>query len=298
MATAGRLWHNIGCMNKIGVNLSRFDQLPQAIVIDLDGTLLNSESQVSQRNDVALKECVSRGIPVVIATSRPARTVRRVLNDNLAEMCSFITMNGTVAWTVPPLTRTIREALPEEVVRGIIDLLEHIEPKVRITLEIDGYEFGSNIPRTPEELWRVNAATPDMMLTTEAAIARKPVKIAISRRERGDVSDLADAVLRHFGKIAAVFPSDNMTLLSIVSVRASKSGTLLRLLKPHGILLKTVLAFGDDVPDIDLLSTCGISIAMGNAVPEVIAVADYKTVSNDEDGVAVVLEKMLASSDK
>ena len=47
---------------------------------------------------------------------------------------------------------------------------------------------------------------------------------------------------------------------------------------------------------IDLLSTCRISIALSNAVPEIIAVADYKTIGNDEDGVAVVIEKTVVSS--
>ena len=274
------------------VNLPRFERLPRTVAIDLDGTLLNSRTRVSERNAAAVSRCASSGIPVIIATSRPARTARRALGDDLSAVCSFIIMNGAVAWTAPPLVGTVKLAFPEEVTRGIIALLERHEPEVRLTLEIDGYEFGSNIPRTAEELWRVNAATPEMMLSVEAAMAKRPAKIAASRGGK-DASDLADAVLAHFGDVAVVVQSDGGTLLNIVTIEASKSATLGRLLAPHGISLDEVLAFGDDMPDVDLLTACGTAVAMGNCVPAIRKLTEFCTVGNDEDGVAVVLEAML-----
>jgi len=54
-----------------------------------------------------------------------------------------------------------------------------------------------------------------------------------------------------------------------------------------------VIVFGDDLPDLDMLRACGIPVAMANAYPEIKAVCAYETAGNDEDGVAVVLEKML-----
>ncbi len=55
-------------------------------------------------------------------------------------------------------------------------------------------------------------------------------------------------------------------------------------------------AFGDDIPDVELLAACGLSVAVANAAPEVRAAAKYHTASNDEDGVAVALERMLAGA--
>lgn len=279
-------------MENQAINLPRFERLPRAVAIDLDGTLLDSQTRVSERNAAAIRRCAAGGYPVVIATSRPARTARRALGDDLSAVCSFIIMNGAVAWTAPPLAGTVKLAFPEEVVRGIIALLERVEPEVRLTLEIDGYEFGSNVPRTPEELWRVNAATPDMLLSVEAALAQRPAKIAASRGGK-DASDLADAVLADFGDVVAVFPSDRATLLNIVTIGASKSATLRRLLAPQGISLEEVLAFGDDLPDVDLLAACGTAVAMANCAPAVRELTEFCTAGNDEDGVAVVLELML-----
>jgi len=56
-----------------------------------------------------------------------------------------------------------------------------------------------------------------------------------------------------------------------------------------------VIAFGDDIPDVGMLKECGISVAVANALPEVKSVCTHYTASNDEDGVALVLEEMLTA---
>lgn len=89
-----------------------------------------------------------------------------------------------------------------------------------------------------------------------------------------------------------------MTFLYVINAKASKSEALRSLLLSQSISLEDVLAFGDDAPDLDLLEACGIPVAMANCVPEVRAVTSYTTASNDEDGVAIVLEKMLADTDR
>jgi Cof subfamily protein (haloacid dehalogenase superfamily) len=279
-------------MGEKGLRLPSFSKIPGAVAIDLDGTLLNSQTQLSERNRAAIEACVDWGIPVIIATSRPVRTTRRALGDSLSDKCSLVIMNGALAVGVPPLSGVFREPLYPEVARGIVDLLKGIEPEVRLTIELEGWEFGRNWHSSPEELWHYNAATQDMVMTLEEALERDPVKIAASRMGK-DVSDLADAVSQRFGDVASAIPTSDMTFLSIVSVQTSKSEALRKLLQSCGILLEDVLAFGDDVPDLDLLEACGIPVAMANCVPEVKAITSYITASNDEDGVAIVLEKML-----
>jgi len=284
-------------MQEKGLILPAFDKIPGAVAIDLDGTLLNSQTQLSERNRTVVEACVARGIPVVIATSRPARTTRRALGEGLSDKCSLVLMNGALALGVPPLYGEFRESFPPGVARGIVDLLMDMEPEVRLTIELEGCEFGRNWNSSPEELWRYNAATIDMIMTLEEALLREPPKIAVSRMGK-DVSDLADAVSQQFGDTVSIIPANDMTFLNIVSVRTSKSGALKKLLQSVDIQLKNVLAFGDDIPDVDLLEACGIPVAMANCVSEVRAVAEYTTASNDEDGVAIVLEKMLAVTER
>ena len=275
------------------MRLPEFERLPGAIALDLDGTLLNSHTELSVRNRQAIEKCIAMEIPVVIATSRPARIFNRIFPGDLADGCSLVIMNGAIARGNPPLSGYFKEILPEEVARDIIALALKINPGIRITLELDGYEFGANWKADPATLWQRNSATPDMVLSVEEALMRKPCKIALGGLGT-DILKLADKLTDILGGAISVVPAlISNPILNITSLQASKPSALRKLLSPRGISLKEVIAFGDDLPDIGMLKECGISVAMANAFPEVKNVCTSHTASNDEDGVAVTLEEML-----
>jgi Cof subfamily protein (haloacid dehalogenase superfamily) len=274
------------------VNLPMLHRPPDAIAIDLDGTLLNSQTQVSPRNLAAIIKCLERGIPIIIATSRPARLLRRLIGEELMQRCSLVFQNGAIGIGVPPLSGRIKEIIPPGVIRALITTILETEPEARLTIELEGYVFGTNRPRQPEELWQINSATPDMQLSLEEVMDREPTKLAVGGLGR-DLSHIVQAVSHRFGDVISVVPANDMTFLNITSKKASKPDTLRRLLMSRQLSLDNVIALGDDIPDVDMMKTCGISIAVANAVPEVKAVTEYCTASNDEDGVALALEKIL-----
>jgi Cof subfamily protein (haloacid dehalogenase superfamily) len=275
------------------VNLPGFEKPPAAIAIDLDGTLLNSRTQLSARNRRALENCLARGIPVIIATSRPARIFNRIFPQDLAAGCSLAIMNGAIVKGNPPLSGYFKETLPEEITRSIITLALEFDPAIRITLELDGYEFGANWITDVSTLWEKNSASPEMLLSIEEAINKQPCKIALGGLGT-DIFKLAERLVHHFGNHISVVPSlFDIPLLNITNPQASKPSALRKLLTPGGVSLEEVIGFGDDIPDVDMLKECGIAVAVANAVPEVKAVSDYQTASNDDDGVAIVLEHML-----
>jgi Cof subfamily protein (haloacid dehalogenase superfamily) len=286
------------------MNLPEFAKLPGAIAIDLDGTLLNSKNRLSERNHNALEKCILRGIPVIIATGRPLRSVHRLMGDELTDRCSLVSMNGALAIGIFPLSGYIKEALTEEMIRGIIDTALKNDQHTRITIEIEGYEFATTLEGydfakkdslDKETLWQLNSATPDMVVPLDEAIKRNPCKIALGRT---DIVRLAEILEKQFGSELSIICSDITgiranPLLNITVKTATKTEALRRLLTQHGITLTDVLAFGDDLPDLEMLQACGIPVAMANASLEVKADCLYHTAGNDEDGVAVVLEKML-----
>ena len=119
-----------------------------------------------------------------------------------------------------------------------------------------------------------------------------PHLISLRERIRVSVNKTADPL--GFGDTISVVPALlGNPLLNVTTSQASKPHALHKLLDPRQIPLTDVVAFGDDMPDLDMLQECGIPIAMGNAFPEVKAVCRYQTASNDDDGVAIALEKML-----
>ncbi|RIK43550.1 MAG: Cof-type HAD-IIB family hydrolase, partial [Chloroflexi bacterium] len=74
---------------------------------------------------------------------------------------------------------------------------------------------------------------------------------------------------------------------------ANKAAALAVLMADWGVPLAQVVAFGDDTNDIEMLQECGLGVAVANAADEVKQVADEITATNDEDGVAIVLERLL-----
>jgi Cof subfamily protein (haloacid dehalogenase superfamily) len=277
------------------MNLPEFKNFPRAIAIDLDGTLLNSQAQLSVRSLLALERCIEAGIPIMIATSRPLRIFDRIFTEYLKQRCSYIVMNGAVAKGNPPLFGYYKEIIPMDILRKVITYSLEFDSNIRITLEIDGYGFGTNWQWDPLTLWQRNAATPEMIMNLGEAIALHPCKIALGNT---DVIKLSEHLETQFGKLLSIVGARYTTALSnplinITTSTATKPYALRKLLEPHCISLEKVLAFGDDLPDIDMLRECGTSVAMANALPEVKTVCNYETVSNDEDGVALVLETML-----
>jgi len=274
------------------INIPVFSRPPRAVAIDLDGTLLNSQTQLSHRSRRALEQCIERGTPVIIATSRPARIFNRIFSGDLAQKCSFILMNGAIVKGNPPLSGYIKETLSDDILPSLIRCALSVDLYVRITIEIEGFEFGANWTSDPATLWQRNSATPDMVLSLEEALKRRPCKVAFGGT---DIVRLASYLTRELGNsISVVAARIGAPILNVTSPDATKPKALRRLLTPHGIHLDEVMAFGDDIPDIDMLGACGISVGMANALPEVKAICTYLTVSNDEDGVALVLEEILA----
>jgi Cof subfamily protein (haloacid dehalogenase superfamily) len=278
--------------NEDQINLPQFQKRPGAIAIDIDGTLLNNKSQLSERNAMAIKNCIAQGIPVIIATSRPARSVRRLLGMEIMNACSLVMQNGAIGTGRPPLTGNIKEIIPRKIFRGLMAAVLEMEPEIRITFELEGESFGTNNPRDPVSLWERNSATPDMQLTLEEALKGEPTKIAIGGLER-DITHVAEMLLKHYGDTLSIVGEAGKTFFNITSKTASKSNTIRRLLQSQNIPLESVVALGDDLPDYDMLSACGFPIAVANAVPEIKAICRYSTASNNDDGVALVLEKIL-----
>jgi Cof subfamily protein (haloacid dehalogenase superfamily) len=273
------------------INLPEFDKIPAAIALDLDGTLLNSHTELSGRNRAALEACIKHGIPVIIATARAMRTYSQVFPRDLIEKCSYVLMNGSLAVGNPPLTGCYREPLPDGIPDNIVNFALSFDTSVHINVEIDGNIFGLNWHADPRQLWENYGATPDMVISIDEALNQNPCKIAASG---ADMLVLAERLRQNFGnEISIVHHSGDRPLLNITSSSATKPAALRRLLSPYGITLDRVLAFGDDHPDIGMLKECGMSVAMANARPEVKNMGKYKTASNDDDGVAMVLEKIL-----
>ena len=254
---------------------------PRVIALDLDGTLLGSDGAVSPRNAAAVQACAERGLRVVIASARPPRSVGRLLPPDFPAQ-TWVCYNGAEVWHAGE--RVIHRALAPDAARELIACLEGYAPQASIAVECDDQLFANRPLRQPWE---------HCVVDLRAAVIRPISKIVFAADESADLRALAACLPSEYSLVV----TDGGSLGHIMAPGVSKALSLAALLADWGLTLDDVIAFGDDANDLDLIAAAGTGVAMGNAIPDLKAAADLVTASNDDDGVALVLERIVVNSE-
>jgi Cof subfamily protein (haloacid dehalogenase superfamily) len=262
-----------------------------AIVLDIDGTLLNSQGRISDKNLNALKECAKKGILPYIATARPPRLVFRDSEatkdaDFIKERGAFY--NGAMAIDIP-LNYTNHWQIPAETVKSVIHYLIDKIPDLYIVIQRKDQSHSFRLPYTDLLLqgWGITQA--DVVPFSEAS--ESECSKIVAWHEKMKMTDIHHEITELYkGKINA-FITDSASWIQLISSEANKETAIMDLLSLRNISPDEVIVFGDDIPDVGMLRAFGHSVAMGNSSDEVKSVAKYVTLSNDEGGIAYALEK-------
>ena len=275
------------------MNLPDFSkQTPRAIALDLDETTLNSNARLNDRTRAVLHAVHKLAVPIIIATSRPKRVLPALVGEDILEISSVVQMNGTVAIGKAGLAGKFNRNLDLNDARKCWNLIEEYAPWTRRTLEVDGNQFAVSHDDDIEELWAFDHSASPMVISFEQAMKIGPAKISINGIKR-DLEALAIRLEKRLSNKTVVLRAASKLFLNVIPSTASKSLAIANLLKSADIPLTDVLSFGDDFVDIDLISECGWSVAVDNAIPEIKKIAKYHTASNDNNGVAIVLERLV-----
>lgn len=275
------------------MNLPDFSNgVPRAVALDLDGTALNSSSRLSTRTSSAVLALVDTEMPIVIATARPERVIPVLTGPEIAARCSLVHLSGAAAVGRHPLSGSAWNPIDPSQAIATWDIVSKSAIPCRMTMETDGRRFAVSHEGDADELWTLNTATPDMILSLDEAMASGPAKVSINGLGN-DLSTVVERLREDLADRTMVIPSLGNSFINVHSARASKSGALATLLEPIGIELSEVISFGDDLPDVDLMVNTGWPVAVANAIAQVKAAARFHTASNDDDGVAMVLEGLL-----
>jgi hydroxymethylpyrimidine pyrophosphatase-like HAD family hydrolase len=280
------------------MNLPDFSKhQPMAVAMDLDETTLKSNARLADRTRAALHAVHDIGVPMIIATSRPERVLPTLVGDDILAITSLVQMNGTIAVGRAGLSGSLKQTMDLGDAEICWNLATEIAPWARMTVEIDGTTFAVNHDDDINELWAFNMATPTMLVSFDEALRMDPVKISVNGLD-GSLEALASELDKRLSDNTVAIRAGRIQFLNVVPKKASKSGAVASLLDSAGISLPDVLSFGDDYVDIDLIRDCGWSVAVENAIPEIKSLAKYSTASNDEHGVAIVLEQLVAALSK
>ena len=262
------------------------------ILLDLDGTLLTSDKQISPANRAALEAAAARGIHIVPSTGRFYDGMPAVVRE-LPFVRYVVTVNGAQVYDAEEKKILHRAEIQPAAAEGIFDALDTLPVIYDCFLDGWGYMDERNYVRIDEFIQdpRVNRMVKEL---------RRPVEDfrGFIRRENRPLQKIQmffkdmDRRREELEHLSRIFPdmaiSNNIEINDKLATKGEALGFLCRHL---GIGIEETMSFGDGSNDLSMIQAAGIGVAMANAEESLKAAADYVTVSNDEDGVAKAIEK-------
>lgn len=247
------------------------------LALDLDDTLLRSDTTISARTLEALDRWRDAGNATVIATGRPTRSIAEVLPSDLHSV-PWITYNGACIYLEDQCI--YQNLIQPAAINTIVDLVNEHLPDCAMGLEINDQLY----------LNRTISRTSPYSIVDLVTVAHQPAaKILFFHQEVSALQSILSALPSDTRAII----SEKYKLVQILSATADKTHALRFLLDRMGLEMAQLVAIGDDINDVDMIRDSGLGVAVANAIPAVKAVANRMTLSNDEDGVALVIEELL-----
>jgi Cof subfamily protein (haloacid dehalogenase superfamily) len=266
---------------------------PRLIATDLDGTLLRDDKSVSDRTIAALAAAEDAGIEVFFVTGRPARWMD-VVSEHVHGHGLAICANGAAVVDLHAGGKVLEvRALERSIALDVVRTLRDAAPGTSFAVELTtGIHYEPDYP--PFHLDPgATVATAEKLLDEDHPDAGAPVIKLLAHHPELTPDGFLTLARTAAGELASFTRSSPTALLEVSGLGVSKASTLALCCAQRGISADEVVAFGDMPNDVEMLTWAGTSYAMGNAHPDVIAAASGRTVANNEDGVAVVIEQIL-----
>lgn len=265
------------------------------VATDLDGTVVRHDGTLTARTLAALTACEDAGVDVVFVTGRPPRWMAPIV-EATGHQGLAICLNGGVVLDLHTNEVLDVEAIPPAVVLDMAARLRAHLPGVSFAVETArGFGCEADYPRRVSpavDVAGVAGGTLEELVAGPGVIkllGKVPQESGLTSQ---DMLDVARPLLAGMGE--PVHSDPRGLLLEIGPQGVSKATALARLAAARGIDPADVVAFGDMPNDVPMLSWAGCGYAMADGHPEAIAAAACTAPACDADGVAQVLEGLLA----
>ena len=269
------------------------------VALDLDGTLLDSHKQLSAVNRDALARAAENGALIVPTTGRFFGMMPEAVRS-LPFVRYAITVNGAQVYDRETDSAIVREEIPREMALAVMRLLDGFDViydcyRSNWGWMSEAFKAKAADYATDEHYLKMvrdfRKPVPELKAHLEDTAAEGNVqKIMLFARLDGpkDVTrKITEAVNARFPEIKVTSTTWNNLELNIAS--AHKGVALKRFAEHLGLTLENCMALGDGRNDLTMIEAAGVGVAMSNAHPDVLAAADYVSLSNDENGVAAAL---------
>ena len=271
------------------------------IALDLDGTLFNSQSQISAHNIDTIKKANEAGAAVVISTGRPYSGLpfEQLKGSGIR---FAITTNGSAIYEIESGKCLFEEAMDEDIILPILDFL--LTKDIHMDAFIGGKGYtpvqcvaaGQKLANPP--------ALKHYILNTRVRVDNLPLfihenqlkvqKMTLNFYPEGDIFKDREEVRKYLESNPAVTTvSGGYNNLEFTRADVNKGVGLQKMAQLLDIPVAQTMAVGDTENDLAIIRAAGVGVAMGNATAAVKSAADYITTSNDEDGVAAAIAHFL-----
>lgn len=262
------------------------------LALDLDGSLLNSEKKISEKNKAALKKAQDQGIKVVLTTGRPLKAIQPFLEElGLADRADqySITFNGGL---IQANDGSIidQSLLSYGAVHEIYDLTESLRLPLDAIQGQTVYQIQSDQPSFYQE---INPALDFVSLDFMDLSSQYAYNKCVSCYDPDILDAALEKIPASFFDKYAIFKS-RKELLEWCPKDAHKAAGLAKLCQHLGLTADQVMTFGDEANDLTMTEWAGCGVAVANAIPQLKAVADLVTpMTNDEDALAWLIDEKL-----
>jgi Cof subfamily protein (haloacid dehalogenase superfamily) len=258
------------------------------LAADVDGTLLTSDGRLSRRTRNAVRAADRAGWHVALVTGRPLPYVLPVVQE-LAVGEYVVAANGATVAEIDSGTVLYQANLPGRLVVDALERARRAVPGLRLAATtIRGFRtepgFEELAPLSRADAVVVDDASPEPDDTVHSAVLFAP---------GADALDVLARVAAVVPEGIDVSPSGLPGSVELTAPGVHKGSGVLHLSERLTVEQRDVVAFGDGLNDHEMLKWAGLGVAMGNADAHTKAIADEVTASNDEDGVAIVIERLL-----
>ncbi|MFJ4638749.1 HAD family hydrolase [Streptomyces hygroscopicus] len=257
------------------------------VATDLDGTLLRGDLTVSPRTRAALARVRAAGARHLVVTGRPAASCREFLVA-IGYRGLAVCGQGAQLYDASADRLLVSASLDRELARSVVERAEEALGAGPLELAV--------VTAAPENRFLVTARFTDRMRPEWGRVEREELWAApiekVLMRHRTVQDELVAAAVERAGAGEVAVTHSEKGMIEVLPAGTDKAAGLRLAADRMGFTPAETIAFGDMPNDIPLLGWAGYGVAMGNAHPDLLAVADEVAPSHEEDGVAVVLERL------
>ncbi|MCZ8511645.1 Cof-type HAD-IIB family hydrolase [Paenibacillus filicis] len=241
------------------------------IALDMDGTLLNKQKEISAGNIKWIRAAMDAGVKVTLATGRPIREVAPYA-EQLGLECPLVVNNGSEVWKAPGVLHFRKELDPNRIA-DIMDILQTYGDEADFWAHtVEGLVNKTNVPSDLAHIhwlqFAIRCANP---------VTLQEIRDRLTSWQTFEISN------------------SHITNIECNALGISKASGLTEVCSLLGIDMSDVIAMGDSLNDIPMIRAAGLGVAMGNAQEPVKLIADAIAPPHHEDGVANIIEKYIFS---